>query len=662
MKYTAKLLMNYARAFPKFSRPTWNSGRRQWIPQAADCTPHASEDMRDSLNILVHVNSIGDVLLRNGEAGGTDQQTGFIEGFMVNAPAGAKPREIEYRGAISDGTFTPICTGGDYCGSRGIATPLVEFFVRTTGDLASRYEFEYTGYFSDGTTSGSVRQGAPCRSENGAALTTLQISLVPIQVVPPLPRSNDPTGLPLNKLEGARVIYDDAEIRVVCHPGQTDFVVITFGDLYTLAKDNRFFADTPLAKLGITAVGVVAKRGNWYPPANISAASQAIWQIIRPYRTRVIYGASMGGYGAIKYSKIFGATHVISLCPQWSLDPGECNGINPGWQEHLSQPRAGMGISSNDISGKVFLFCDLFYKIDLFHCQMIERLSPMINVINVPFVEHKIAVVFSGTTKLMVLIESCLREDIKALHLFSRTHRKNNTIWTENLLKFAFKKFDRNFGAIVASQCKVNGRIRELSCYNFILALNYIIVARGAPAARTFYERFWNLLRAPIEQLQVCAYLAQKTDLQVSVTTSHQTQIMFSLRSNKCYHKISPDEQDILINIEAFGNLCALFIQMAGAKFYLIVDQQGDLVITPNATALVSPFVFQIVPAEGGLFALCSFGQYLCADSSGCVICDREAASGWEHFRFGVSPNSATKLSHGEIETRLFRSALTAYQ
>ena len=45
------------------------------------------------------------------------------------------------------------------------------------------------------------------------------------------------------------VIYEDEQIRVLFWKGSSDRVVITFGDLISLAKDTRYFADTPLKKL-----------------------------------------------------------------------------------------------------------------------------------------------------------------------------------------------------------------------------------------------------------------------------------------------------------------------------------------------------------------------------------------------------------------------------
>src|SRR5271168_4492658 len=100
----------------------------------------------------------------------------------------------------------------------------------------------------------------------------------------------------------------------------SSFVLITFGDLIMLASGLNFFAEAPTTKSEISCVGIMAKKGNWYPVESLKAAATALASIIQGYDRRITYGGSMGGYAAIKFSRLLGATEVISLCPQWSID------------------------------------------------------------------------------------------------------------------------------------------------------------------------------------------------------------------------------------------------------------------------------------------------------------------------------------------------------
>ena len=55
-----------------------------------------------------------------------------------------------------------------------------------------------------------------------------------------------PENSPLMNQNKETVIYEDEQIRVLFWKGSSDRVVITFGDLISLAKETRYFADTPL--------------------------------------------------------------------------------------------------------------------------------------------------------------------------------------------------------------------------------------------------------------------------------------------------------------------------------------------------------------------------------------------------------------------------------
>ena len=44
---------------------------------------------------------------------------------------------------------------------------------------------------------------------------------------------------------------------------------------------------------------------------------KAIEDLIAPFQKRIGYGGSMGGYAAIKYSKLLGLSRVVSLVPQF---------------------------------------------------------------------------------------------------------------------------------------------------------------------------------------------------------------------------------------------------------------------------------------------------------------------------------------------------------
>src|SRR5262245_14151731 len=119
----------------------------------------------------------------------------------------------------------------------------------------------------------------------------------------------------------AVIVFDDDEIQAIFHEGVGDVLLVTFAPLNDLSDDTNFFGRPLPQRLGLSAIGFTAKRPTWYPEANVGAALAATEQLRARYREVVTYGASMGGYGAAKYSGPLGASTALSICPQWSINP-----------------------------------------------------------------------------------------------------------------------------------------------------------------------------------------------------------------------------------------------------------------------------------------------------------------------------------------------------
>jgi hypothetical protein len=432
------------------------------------------------------------------------------------------------------------------------------------------------------------------------------------------------------------IIYDDDEIRVMWSPGSSDFVLLTFGDLVNLARDQRFFADVPVKKSEIATIGVMAKRANWYPSDSVHKASGVILDKVSGYETRVTYGGSMGGYAAVKFSRLLGASHVISLCPQWSIDPAECQGTGPGW-DYFIPTMSGMGIRPGDVAGEVFVFSDAFEKLDMFHCQMIIENYPGTHFINVPHVEHGVTMVFAGTVNLLELIDACRACDITALRRISRRTRKSHWIWQRWMLSYAIRKLPR-VGIHFLSHPDRRDLLRENWRY-FPHILSHLASTVGAGRAIAFYEGFWSLLPGPVEQQMVCAYLVGVTGGRIGITTKHVSWLIYDLSENKVLHTgASPNPWEIQVEAELLDTAAALFVTVGGTRFRLSVNDKGWLDVPAIKGRGEFGFLFQIRPDEDGQFAISQGGQYLCAEPGGEVICNRNKVADWERFRFGPLP------------------------
>jgi hypothetical protein len=137
--------------------------------QAADAMALADAD------IMVHVQRNGDLPGKIGEWTGVRGSRQWIEGFSLTPRDGISAADIEYQAVLGRGWLSPWIEGSKFCGSRGMALPLLGLKVRLKGSVAKTHECSYSATFVDGSSVGPVPGGETCEAETLAALEAFQV-------------------------------------------------------------------------------------------------------------------------------------------------------------------------------------------------------------------------------------------------------------------------------------------------------------------------------------------------------------------------------------------------------------------------------------------------------------------------------------------------------
>ncbi len=113
-------------------------------------------------------------------------------------------------------------------------------------------------------------------------------------------------------------------VKAARRPGED--CVVTF-DSYTDDPDldRPAFGEAVFAQAGIPAIHVVNRRNSWYQEPEWRGMVAAIAAAAAPYRRVLAYGSSMGGYAALRFGKMIGATTALAISPQYSLHPGKAD-------------------------------------------------------------------------------------------------------------------------------------------------------------------------------------------------------------------------------------------------------------------------------------------------------------------------------------------------
>ncbi len=142
-------------------------------PAAEPAQPPANPD------IMAHIQRMGDVGCALGEWLGSQGSRQWVEGFGMAPLDGIAPEDLEYQAVLGRNWLSPWVESGKFCGSRGMALPLLGFKVRLKGTAARTHACSYAATFVDGSAVGPVSGGATCEAESLAALEAFQIVIHP---------------------------------------------------------------------------------------------------------------------------------------------------------------------------------------------------------------------------------------------------------------------------------------------------------------------------------------------------------------------------------------------------------------------------------------------------------------------------------------------------
>jgi hypothetical protein len=130
-------------------------------------------------DVMAHIQRSGDVGGKIGEWIGTKGSQLWIEGFGLAPLAGVPATDVEYQAVLGRNWLSPWIEAGKYCGSRGMALPVLGLKLRLKGAAAKAFDCTYSATFVDGSAIGPVNAGETCEAESLAAMESFQIALHP---------------------------------------------------------------------------------------------------------------------------------------------------------------------------------------------------------------------------------------------------------------------------------------------------------------------------------------------------------------------------------------------------------------------------------------------------------------------------------------------------
>jgi hypothetical protein len=162
----------------KLSGPTPPPELRIKFLAGATGSPDVPNDNEPSLplTLSVHTERHGDVACAGGAWAGAPKGDSAIEGFSLQLGGELPVDAVEYQAILGRDWASPWVTGPGFCGSRGLALPLIGLRIRLRDTFARTHAVLIWGRFAQAGELGPFEDGAVCESSEDT-LVGLRISL-----------------------------------------------------------------------------------------------------------------------------------------------------------------------------------------------------------------------------------------------------------------------------------------------------------------------------------------------------------------------------------------------------------------------------------------------------------------------------------------------------
>ena len=238
-----------------------------------------------------------------------------------------------------------------------------------------------------------------------------------------------------------QIIFEDEHIRAIFLPGNSNTLVLSFGDLITRASGLSINAEKSLIKYQYNVIGVMPKQKSWFPQASMIELAKAISPILEGFKNIVGYGGSMGGYAAIKYSNLLNMNRVIAFVPQYSIDPEHVE--DRRYAEFFdSVANKDMEIQPQDVDAarEYVIVYDPYFSIDREHYLKIKELLPSLHTIHLPFTGHEALSVLASSS----LLHDFIEHDFDEIYFYQQVRKvkKQSKFYFRNVLAHVLTQHD----------------------------------------------------------------------------------------------------------------------------------------------------------------------------------------------------------------------------
>lgn len=232
-----------------------------------------------------------------------------------------------------------------------------------------------------------------------------------------------------------QVVYDDAELQVIHRLGASNCTLMAFSAIIYRNSEPNFWAKSPSEKYDLNCLCFIPKRKNYFPKKNMMLAYGAILPFI--FGEVINYGASMGGYAALKYSMLFGAKSTLAFSPQFSVNPTDVPFDLPRHSFFIPDLHQEMALKKEDVARNAAIFYDPHHDVDTEHFRLIIAAVGSVIPVSVPYCGHDVISVMAESRLFSEMINAALTYKLLEFRKLINKKKNGSCTYLSNLGSYA---------------------------------------------------------------------------------------------------------------------------------------------------------------------------------------------------------------------------------
>ncbi len=421
------------------------------------------------------------------------------------------------------------------------------------------------------------------------------------------------------------LLYAGTEIRGYFHEGTSDYLLVTFSELHhERLGEGHYFLKQLVTTADISCVGVINTVKGFY----LSPEMDEIYRLVdkaRGGRKVIVFGQSMGGYGAIKHSARLKADYVIACSPFYSLDEDELEFPSERHRKILLHSLAhhdvaqrsefkGMGIKEADSGGRVITLYDPSDFVDLFDSSLLRKHLPKAEFVTVPHAGHEIYNASWSPDMFSRLMLAVRSEDLTAVSReVTRMRRSNMQFIVRSLRKAAYHKPALCLTAFHSKRVVESPHFKTVLSDPMNMLLIYRLFITGS---RQKALRHFSFIARQVLQLNPGQMEVDDGPL-IETTLGRRLCLLMSFHGTFLAYDMTTRLVCLERNVFSGGDKVPIFAQtMAGVSTFYIRSEAHEVPIAFDGTvaALSAP---GLVPAGDHSVAVRSGDHYLSVSHAG---------------------------------------------